>query len=309
MSSYRRLLDSGELIRRAEAAQSLLSPCRLCPRICKVDRLSGDIGFCRTANQAIVASFGPHFGEEEPLVGYGGSGTIFFAWCNLGCVFCQNWEISHLGEGQPVGPEELAEIMLSLEAHGCHNINFVTPSHVVPMILEALVIAAQRGLSVPLVYNTGGYDSLETLKLLEDVFDIYMPDFKYWDEKIALKFSLAPQYPQRAREAIKEMHRQVGDLVLDHRGIAVRGLLIRHLVLPGGLAGSREIFRWIAKEFSPNTYVNIMDQYRPCGEAFRYPPLNRRITAEEYLEAIRAAEEAGLRRLDSRVKARIARWF
>ncbi len=309
MAAYHQLIESGELKKRAEMARRLLSPCRLCPRACEVDRLSGEVGFCRTADRAIVASFGPHFGEEEPLVGQGGSGTIFFSWCNLGCVFCQNWEISHLGEGEPVEAEELAEMMLTLEARGCHNINFVTPSHVVPMILEALLIAAQRGLSVPLVYNTGGYDSLEILKLLEGIFDIYMPDFKYWDEKIALKYSLAPGYPQVARKAIKEMHRQVGDLILDHRGIAVRGLIIRHLVLPGGLAGSKKIFQWIAQEISPNTYVNIMDQYRPCGEAYRYPPLDRRITSQEYLEAIRAAEEAGLRRLDSRVRARLAYWL
>lgn len=257
----------------------------------------------------MVSSFNPHFGEESPLVGRHGSGTIFITNCSLLCVFCQNWEISHLGQGEEVSFEELARMMLDLQGLGCHNINFVTPSHVVPQILEALPIAIEGGLSVPLVYNTGGYDAVETIKLLDGIFDIYMPDFKYWDEGVARRLSKAPQYPELARQAIKEMHRQVGDLTMDSSGIAQRGILVRHLVLPEGLAGTQGVMRFLAQEISPNTYVNIMDQYHPCGEAYKYPPLNRRITVEEYSEAVRIARHEGITRLDSRERAYVLRWF
>ncbi len=233
-------------------------------------------------------------------MGSHGSGTIFMTNCNLLCVFCQNWEISHEGEGSEVGPKTLAGMMLQLQRLGCHNINFVTPSHVVPQILEALGYAVDGGLNVPLVYNTGGYDSVETLKLLEGIFDIYMPDFKFWDPEMARRYLKAPDYPERAAEAIREMHRQVGDLILDGNGIAQRGVLLRHLVMPGGTAGTRDIMRFVAKEISPNTYVNIMDQYHPCGNAAKYPPLDRCITNDEYEEALKAAREEGIRRLDRR---------
>ena len=307
--SYRELLKTGELERRAKRALELLEECRLCPRECKVNRLKDERGACRTGRKAVVSSYGPHFGEEAPLVGFNGSGTIFFTWCNSRCVFCQNYEISQLGEGEPVSPEALAEMMLALQRMGCHNINFVTPTHVVPQILEALIIAAEKGLNVPLVYNTGGYDSVETLKLLEGIFDIYMPDMKYSDPEIAEKYSGLKNYPEINKAAVKEMHRQVGDLLLDESGIATRGLLVRHLVLPNGLAGTEEIVRFIAREISPNTYVNIMDQYRPCYRAYEYPELSRRITAQEYLAAVRAAEEAGLRRLDKPRRIFIARFL
>ncbi len=303
--AYLELYRRGELQERARILKERLSSCDLCPHECGVNRLKGEKGFCRVLDRPVVSSYGPHFGEEQPLVGYGGSGTIFFTFCNMACVYCQNWEISHLGEGEEVSSEELARMMLALQARGCHNINFVTPTHQVAFIVEALVMAVEKGLRLPLVYNCGGYEKVETLKILEGVIDIYMPDFKYWDEKIALKLSKVPRYPQVARAAIKEMHRQVGDLVLDDEFIARRGLLIRHLVLPGGLAGTKEILKWIAEEISPNTYVNIMDQYYPCGEAWKYPPLDRRLTKEEYEEALRWAQEVGLTRLDQRAARKL----
>jgi putative pyruvate formate lyase activating enzyme len=246
----------------------------------------------------MVASYGPHFGEERPLVGVYGSGTIFLSFCNLRCVFCQNYDISHLGEGREVSVGELGEMMLSLRRQRCHNINFVTPTHQVAQILSALPCAIEGGLSVPLVYNCGGYEEPATLRLLDGIFDIYMPDFKYGDSETALRFSGAPHYVDTAKEALKEMHRQVGDLVVDERGIAVRGLLVRHLVLPGGLAGTRRVMEFIAREISPDTYVNIMDQYRPCYKAYAYPPLNRRITVSEFEEAVAIAREEGIRRLN-----------
>jgi putative pyruvate formate lyase activating enzyme len=267
-------------------------------------------GVCRTGRLAMVTSYNPHFGEEDPLVGTNGSGTIFMTNCSLLCVFCQNWEISHLGEGREVSSRTLAGMMLHLQRQGCHNINFVTPTHVVPQILDALPYAIEGGLTVPLVYNTGGYDAVASLKLLEGTFDIYMPDFKFWDPEMARKYLKAPDYPEKAREAIKEMHRQVGDLTLDEKGIALKGILLRHLVMPGGVAGTRDIMRFIAREISPNTYVNIMDQYRPCGNADQYPPLDRLITRDEYEEALRAANEEGINRLDRREKKmRIIRWW
>ena len=298
--AYIALLESSELKHRVEVAYQRLEACDICPRECGVNRLQGEEGVCRTGKYAVVSSFNPHFGEEAPLVGRGGSGTIFFSWCNLKCQFCQNYEISQLGQGREVEPEDLAAMMLHLQDIGCHNINFVSPTHVVPQILAGVLLAAQAGLRLPLVYNTGGYDSLSTLALLDGVFDIYMPDMKYADAEVALRYSKIKDYPSINQAAVKEMHRQVGDLVTDERGIALRGLLVRHLVLPEGLAGTAEIVRFLATEVSTNTYLNIMDQYRPCYKAADLPPLNRRITHQEYEDAVRLAHEAGLHRLDDR---------
>ncbi len=292
------VLGEEELLRKAAFAEEIIRDCTLCPRNCHVDRTAGKKGFCRILDSPVVSSHGPHFGEESPLVGRSGSGTIFFTGCNLGCIFCQNWTISHLLQGDEVSTGSLAGYMLELQGLGCHNINLVTPTHQVPMILRALVEARRRGLSIPLVYNSGGYEQLETIKLLEGVVDIYMPDFKYSDTEPAKKYSKAKNYPEVAKAAIKEMHRQVGDLVMDEDGIALRGLLVRHLVLPEGLAGTKEVVRFVAEELSKNTYINIMDQYRPCYEAFHYPPLDRVITAGEFKEAVRLAKEAGLTRID-----------
>jgi putative pyruvate formate lyase activating enzyme len=252
-----------------------------------------------------VASYNAHFGEEAPLVGRHGSGTIFLSSCNLLCGFCQNYEISHGGEGIEVESEQMADMMLLLAERGCHNINFVTPTHVVPQILEALVPAIERGLRIPLVYNSSGYDREETLQLLDGVFDIYMPDFKFWDGKYAKRFCDAEDYPQIARKAIQEMHRQVGNLETDEEGIAQRGLLVRHLVMPNGVAGTGGVSGFLARQISPNTYVNIMDQYRPCGTANQDPLINRRLTAEEFRDAIQAAKNQGLVRLDPRDRFRI----
>jgi len=302
-----RCLPAGELARRAAVGWERLRDCDLCPRRCGVDRLAGERGFCRTGVRAVVASCGPHFGEEDPLVGRGGSGTIFFANCNLGCVFCQNYEISHLGEGREVAAGELAEMMLALQEQGCVNINLVTPSHVVPQILAALVEACRRGLNLPLVYNTSSYDSLATLKLLAGVVDIYLADFKYWSPCSAKRLLQAPDYPACARAAIKEMHRQVGDLEPGDRGVARRGLLLRHLLMPEGLADSAEIFNFLAREISLATYVNIMEQYRPCGQAFKFPPLDRPLDRREYLRAVDLARRAGLHRLDEPAAQRLLR--
>lgn len=297
--AYRALLRSGELEKRVEAAFEEMDACELCGRACGVDR-SEETGACNTGVRAKVASYGPHLGEEDPLRGYQGSGTIFFSWCNLSCQYCQNYDISQRGHGREVKPEDLAEMMLSLEARGCHNVNLVSPSHVVAPILAALLIAAEAGLRLPLVWNTGGYDSLKTLRLLEGVVDIYMPDMKYADAAVGLKYSKVEDYPQVNQAAVKEMHRQVGDLAMDERNIAERGLLVRHLVLPEGLAGTAEIAAFLAEEVSRDTYINIMDQYRPCYRAGQLPPLDRRITREEYRAAVRQAKEAGLHRFDRR---------
>ncbi len=299
--TYRRL-SVGELGRRASEALELLRACVVCPRDCQVNRLDNEFAVCKTGRYAQVASYGPHFGEENCLRGRHGSGTIFLSYCNLRCVFCQNFDISWEGNGIAVSPQRLAEMMLELQDQGCHNINFVTPEHVVPQIVEALVIAVDRGLRLPLVYNTGAYDSMDSLRLLDGVVDIYMPDFKFWDPEMARKYARAPDYPEVARRTIKEMHRQVGELVLDEEGVAVRGVLLRHLVMPGKVAGTREVCRWIAQDLSPNTYVNIMAQYYPAGKVSRteYAEIARRITPEEYRQALHDAEEAGLRRLDSR---------
>jgi len=299
--AYLRLLRSGELQERATLAHRRLEACDICPRQCGANRRQSSEGAaCRTGELAIVCSHGPHFGEEAPLVGSRGSGTLFFSWCNLQCQYCQNYEISQQGEGHPVSPADLAAMMLRLQELGCHNINLVSPTHVVPQILAGVSLAAQAGLRLPLVYNSGGYDSLPTLALLDGVIDIYMPDMKYSDEATARRLSRVKDYPAVNRAAVAEMHRQVGDLRLDGQGIAQRGLLVRHLVLPRGLAGSEAVMRFLAEDVSPATYVNIMDQYRPCYKAHEFPELNRRITAPEYAEALRWAEEAGLRRLDDR---------
>jgi len=303
-SAYIDLCSSGQLSLRAEIAREHELACDLCARYCGIDR-SERLGGCRTGMRARVASYGPHHGEEDPLRGYGGSGTIFFAWCNLRCQYCQNHDISQSAIGREVESEELAEMMLELQRSGCHNINFVSPSHVVAEILEALVIAAARGLTVPLVYNTGGYDSIEALRLLDNVIDIYMPDMKYSDRLVARRYSKIGNYPGVNRTAVKEMHRQVGDLIVDENGIALRGLLVRHLVLPGGLAGTAEIMRFLAGEISSNTYLNIMDQYRPAYKIYEDPLLYRPLQSEEYREAVEEARKFGLKRLDKRRSRRI----
>lgn len=291
-------LSKENLLSKIKAAEDILKNCNLCPRNCNVDRISGEKGFCRTGDKPFVSSSNPHFGEERPLVGQYGSGTIFFTRCNLGCLFCQNWTISHLGEGRVISFETLAQIMITLQNYGCHNINLVTPTHQVPMILRSLQIAIEWGLHLPLVYNCGGYESIDTLRILDGIVDIYMPDFKYSLPDVALKYSKAKDYPPVAKAAIKEMHRQVGDLVIDKKGVALRGLLVRHLVLPEGLAGTEEIVRFLVEEISPNTYTNIMAQYYPCYQAGEFPQLDRRITNDEYRKSVKAAREAGLKRLD-----------
>jgi putative pyruvate formate lyase activating enzyme len=306
-AGYLALHREGKLGERIAEAQQRLSPCRVCPRCCEVDRLSDEIGVCQTGVKAVVSSYSPHFGEEGPLVGSGGSGTIFFTHCNLLCLFCQNYEISHQGQGIETDAGQLAAVMVSLQRQGCHNINFVTPSHVVPQILSALPKAIEKGLTVPLVYNSSGYDSPETLKLLEGIVDIYMPDFKFWDMESAKRYAEAPDYPEVARKAILEMHRQVGDLVMDDDGIAVKGLLVRHLVMPGCLEETREILRFLARDVSVDTYINVMDQYRPCGKAYQCPPIDRRLSNDEFQEALKMAHDAGLQRLDERDWLRILR--
>jgi putative pyruvate formate lyase activating enzyme len=271
----------------------LMNPCTLCPRQCKVDRSKDQTGFCGIADMPVVSSVGPHFGEENVLVGWGGSGTIFFAGCNLGCIFCQNFDISHLRNGSKVTIEELAQSMLGLQNYGCCNINFVTPTHVVPAIAAAIEMARKRGLTLPTVYNTGGYDSVETLRLLDGFIDIYMPDMKYSDSDVAKELSNAPDYPQINLAAVKEMHRQVGDLKTKN-GVATRGLLVRHLVLPENLAGSFEIIDFLNEQISPKTTINVMDQYRPCFRAFEHTRINRRPTREEFQSAQQYALQKGL---------------
>lgn len=298
MAAYLELYHNGKLAERVEAARALLKNCQVCPRHCGINRLADETGKCHTGKLAVVSSYGPHFGEEAPLVGKYGSGTIFFTNCNLKCLFCQNYSISQLGDGTEVTKEELARMMLALQARGCHNINFVSPTHVVPQILEGLEIAINLGLRLPLVYNSGGYDSAETLDILDGIVDIYMPDMKYSDEKIAEELSGIKNYPTINQAALREMHRQVGDLQIDEDGVAVRGLLIRHLVLPHGLAGTKEIIKFIAEDISRNSYVNVMAQYHPCHKAFQIPQLVRPLLKQEFLEAIELAKRAGLNRLD-----------
>ena len=298
MAVYQELYRSGELGGRVERARDILKNCQLCPRHCRADRLSGERGMCRIASEVVVSSYGPHFGEEAPLVGISGSGTIFFSYCNLRCMFCQNYSISQLGQGRVATKGEIAKMMLALEERGCHNINLVTPTHVVPQILEALEIAVGLGLSIPLVYNCGGYESVEILELLDGIVDIYMPDMKYSNERNARRFSGVKDYPEANRAAVKEMHRQVGDLQIDERGVARRGLLIRHLVLPNGVAGTEGVVRFIAEEISRNTYLNVMAQYYPAHRAFKLTALSRPLRNEEFLEAVNIARGHGLERLD-----------
>ncbi len=279
-----------------DALYRMFESCMLCPRRCAVNRLGGEEGFCGMPAEPVISSYGPHFGEEPPLVGSRGSGTIFMTGCNLGCIFCQNYDISHLRRGAKVSVAKLAELMLSIQDGGCHNINFVTPTHFTAPIMDAARIARERGLEVPLVYNCGGYESLETIRLLEGGIEIYMPDTKYWDEAVAKELSSAPDYPQVVRDALREMHRQVGVLTVDRRGVAVRGLLIRHLVMPDGLAGTSDMMEFISRELSPDSYVNVMAQYRPMFKGVGHPKIGRALNSREYREAVQMAREAGLHR-------------
>lgn len=291
---------------RAAQALELLQECRLCPRQCAVNRLEGQTGICQTAAQAKIASYNLHFGEEDPLVGEQGSGTIFFAGCNLGCLFCQNYDISHNTAGSiPVEANRLAAIMLELQKHGAANINLVTPSHVLPQILEALPLAVQGGLRLPLVYNSSGYDQVQSLKLAEGIIQIYMPDLKFADPEPAKKYCQAEDYPQIAARALREMHRQVGDLELNSLGLAQQGLLVRHLLLPQDLAGTEKWLDFLAREISQEVYLNLMDQYRPCGQAGAFPELQGTISAQEYAAAREKAAEYGLHRLDNRNRHRL----
>jgi putative pyruvate formate lyase activating enzyme len=296
--AYFDLFQAGMLRDRAEEIYQKLESCNLCPRNCQVNRIKGEIGSCGVGKLAWVTSYGPHHGEEAPLRGRYGSGTIFFSGCNLGCVYCQNADISQQLSGRPVSPSQLSSYMLELQARGCHNINLVSPTHVVGQIAQAIALAAADGLSLPIVYNTGGYDDLETLRMLDGLIDIYMPDMKYSQGEIGDAYSGVPDYPEVNQQAILEMHRQVGDLVLNPSGIAQRGLLIRHLVLPDGAAGSTETLEFIAEHISKDTYLNIMDQYRPAYQARRYPGLDRSLTRQEFQDVIGEAEELGFSRLD-----------
>ncbi|MDD5474923.1 MAG: radical SAM protein [Syntrophales bacterium] len=299
--AYKKLDRAGILARRIEEAWQILEDCRLCPRMCRVNRLEGERGFCRTLEQAVVYSASPHFGEEFPLVGQRGSGTIFFSNCSLRCVFCQNWPIAHEGRGQEANCEHIASLIINMQRLGCHNVNLVTSTHILPNILKALKIAIDKGLSIPLVYNTSGYEGLELIKLLDGIIDIYMPDFKFMDPEMADTYSPgARDYPERASESIIEMNRQVGVLELDYRNIARRGLLIRHLVMPNRVAGTKEFTAWVAENLPHDTYLNIMPQYRVEHRAFEYPKISRGITRTEFLEAVGWAEERGLTNLDAR---------
>ncbi|MBE0568490.1 MAG: radical SAM protein [Deltaproteobacteria bacterium] len=275
-----------------------LRACDICPRMCGVDRTRGERGVCGTGARAVVASYGPHFGEEAPLVGRSGSGTVFFSGCSLRCVFCQNYGISHRVEGEEVDAETLAGVFLELERTGCHNLNLVTPTHETPQIVEALELAAARGFSLPVVYNCGGYERVETLRELEGIVDIYMPDLKFLDPAIAARYCGAPDYPDVARAALREMARQAGPLVVDRRGIAVRGLLVRHLVMPGGAPDTKAVIDFLAEEIGCDTYLNLMDQYRPCGRAGEFPEISRRVFRKEWEQAREYAVSRGLTRLD-----------
>jgi len=283
-----------EFDRRIEKAYKLLFPCEVCPHKCGMNRLEGEKGFCRSGEEVIVSSYNAHFGEEPPLSGNFGSGTIFFTNCNLKCVYCQNYPISQLGNGNKVSLSELAKIMLALQKRKCHNINLVTPTHFVPQILKSIKLAIKMGLCIPVVYNTSGYDSVNTLKLLDGVVDIYLPDARYADNKIAKKYSAAPNYFEIMKKALKEMHQQVGDLVTDKIGVAHSGLIVRHLVLPEGLSGTKKIMRFIAWEISPYTYISLMAQYFPAYQAGQFPLLSRRINRKEYREALHVFKEEGL---------------
>lgn len=305
---YLGLLQSGELARRVEQAYRRLEDCDLCARYCYANRRATSKGaVCRVGERAIVASYGAHHGEEDPLRGRRGSGTIFFSGCSLRCVFCQNWEVSQTGIGREMEPVEIADVMLELQRQGCHNINLVTPSHVVAQIIAAVHEAARRGLRLPLVYNSGGYDSREALALLDGIIDIYMPDMKYGDPVLARRYSKVRNYVEANRAAVREMHRQVGDLVLDENGVALRGLLVRHLVLPEDMAGTDRVLEFLAGEISRDTYLNLMEQYRPCYRASGYPEIGRPVTSEEYTAALGTAAGFGLERLDRAGTGRLRR--
>jgi len=294
--SYQLLYDSKKLHETRDKTVKMLENCTICPRECGVNRLKNEKGYCRTGRNARVASRHPHFGEEPPLVGKMGSGTIFFSSCNLKCIFCQNYDISHDNVGIEATSEDLASMMLELQSMGCHNINFVTPTHVVPQILEALTEAVPAGLNLPLVYNCGGYEKADFLEILEGVFDIYMPDFKFWEENYAKKYCDAEDYPDKARKAIKEMYRQTGDLVLE-KGIAKKGILLRHLIMPKNVSGTKRILNFIAEDISGNTYLNLMNQYRPCYKVNDDELINRKITRQEFKEAYEQAKSIGLARI------------
>ncbi len=293
-SSYLSLLENGELYSRVGILNQMLANCVLCPHQCQVNRLAGEKGFCKTLDNPIVSGSEPHFGEEEELVGYYGSGTIFFSSCNLKCVFCQNYEISHCGEGKEITPHELANLMLDLQDHGCHNINLVSPGHIIPQFVEAIYIAAKKGLTVPIVYNSNGYDLTDSLKLLSGIIDIYMPDIKFADDTTAEKYLNVKNYYTIAKEAVKEMYNQVGNLKTNESNIVYRGLLIRHLVMPQNLSGTKLIMKYISNELSKNTYVNIMSQYYPSYKAYEYEEISKKISKEEFEYAIEAAKSVGL---------------
>jgi putative pyruvate formate lyase activating enzyme len=291
-------VDPAALGETAQRLKNRLRSCDICPRICRVDRTKGGKGVCRTGLRAVVSSFGPHFGEESPLVGSNGSGTVFFSGCSLRCVFCQNYEISHLQDGEETDAARLAGIFLAVQRMGCHNLNLVTPTHVTPQIVEALGIAAAKGFSLPVVYNCGGYERVETLRELYGIVDIYMPDLKFLDPGRSARYCCAPDYPDVAREALREMSRQVGPLIFDPDGIAVRGLLVRHLVMPGDASTTREVIDFLADEIGPGTYLNLMDQYRPCGRAVEFPEIARRTSRKEWEDARAYALRKGMTRLD-----------
>ena len=305
--AYATLAANGQMAERVEQFYHIFNHCNLCPRHCGVNRNAGERGFCQAPKNAVVYSHQPHFGEELPLVGNNGSGTIFFSNCNLRCVFCQNYPIAHHGWGSEASDEEVAEMMLNLQNNGCHNINLVTPTHVLPNIIGATKIAFEKGLEIPLCYNTSGYEEVETVKMLEGIVDIYLPDFKFMDGEKAERFNMARayDYPEKTKEAIIEMHKQVGDLVTDERGIAKSGLMIRHLVMPNRVSNPKEFTYWVAENLSKDTYVNIMSQYRVEFEAFEYEEIARAITSEEYVEAMEWAKEAGLTNLDERSLAQL----
>jgi putative pyruvate formate lyase activating enzyme len=301
LPAYGKLENDGRLAQRVEDAYAIFEECRLCPRECGVNRLNGERGYCNAPSTVMIYSAHPHYGEEVSLVGKGGSGTIFFSNCNLRCAFCQNWPISIEGQGRGFEDDQLARMMLRLQEIGCHNVNLVTPTHVMPNIVNATRIAYKNGLRIPLVYNTSGYESAEILKLLGGIVDIYLPDMKYMDSEMAAKFSSgASDYPEVAKAAIIEMHRQVGLHQVDSHGVARRGVMIRHLVMPNRVAGTQAFVKWVAANLPENTYVNIMHQYHVDYKAFEYPEIWRAITIEEYLEAMQWAQEAGLKNLDSK---------
>jgi putative pyruvate formate lyase activating enzyme len=293
--AYLKTRRTGKLSRKVAEAYNMMESCVLCGRYCKANRMKGEEGFCKIGKVALVASFGPHHGEETPIAGACGSGTVFFSRCNLGCLFCQNYDISHFYAGKRYSSDQLADIFLEIKEMRCHNLNLVTPTHQMPMIIEALEIAADRGFDLPLVWNCGGYESPETLAVLDGLVDVYMPDFKFWDEAPSEKYLNASDYPEIARAATKEMHRQVGDLVIDEDGLTRRGLLVRHLVMPENLAGTESLVRWIAREISPNTYINVMKQYHPSFKAGEFPEIERLITDLEFRQALDWAKKAKLR--------------